>query len=115
MPRGFTQYNKKGQAKVLRLKHCLYGFKQSPRELWKYLMEKLESCNLKQSDFDPCLLIESKVILVVYVDDILMRSSDKKHIYDFGRKLCEQGVDLEGEDDAAGFLGVKLTKFGISG
>ena len=51
----------------------------------------------------------------MYVDDILMWSTHEKHIYELGTKLREQGVDLEEEDDAAGFLGVKLTKFGESG
>ena len=104
MPRGFTKFDKKGRAKVLRLKRCLYGLKQSPREFWKYLVEKFTACDLKQSDFDPCLFIGSKVILVMYVDDILMWSIHEKHIYELGTKLCEQGVDLEEEDDAAGFL-----------
>ena len=109
MPRGFTKFYRKGQLKVLRLKRCLYGLKQSPREFWKYLVEKLEACDFKQSNFDPCLFISPKVILVMYVDDILMWSVDEKHIYKLGTKLWKQGVNLEEEDDVAGFLGVKLT------
>ena len=31
MPQGFTQYDKKGRAKVLKLKRCLYGLKNSTR------------------------------------------------------------------------------------
>ena len=78
-------------------------------------MEKLTACDLKQSDFDPCLFIGSKVILVMYVDDILMWSTHEKHIYELRTKLCKQGVDLEEGDNAASFLEVKLTKHEKSG
>ena len=37
------------------------------------------------------------------------------HIYELGTALRKLGVDLEEEDDAAGFLGVKLTKVGDVG
>ena len=110
MPRGFTQYDKKGNAKVLKLKRTLYGLKQSPRAFWKYMVEKLDTCGMKQSELDPCLFIGDNVIAVMYVDDILMWSTEEDHIYTLGDKLRNEGVELEEEDDAAGFLGVKLTK-----
>jgi len=40
---------------VLKLKKTLYGLRQSPCAFWKYLTEKLITCYLKQSKFDPCL------------------------------------------------------------
>ena len=110
MPQGFTQYDKRGRAKVLRLKRTLYGLKQSPRAFWKYMVEKLESCDMRQSELDPCLFIGDTCVAVMYVDDILLWSTDEKHIYSLGTQLRKCGVDLEEEDDAAGFLGVKLTK-----
>ncbi len=79
------------------------------------MVQKLEACNLKQSDFEPCLFIVPKMVLVMYVDDILMWSSEEKHIYKLGTKLHKQGVDLEEDDDVTGFLGLKLTKIGNSG
>jgi len=39
-----------------------------------------------------------------------MWSTDEKHIFELGNRLRAEGVELEEEDDAAGFLGVKLTK-----
>ena len=61
-----------------------------------------------QSSMDPCLFIGEKVMAIIYVDDILFWSVDVNGIHDKAMKLCEQGVDLEQEDDAAGFLGVTL-------
>jgi hypothetical protein len=55
MPCGFE---KKG--KVLKLRKTLYGLHQSPRAFWKYMVEKMEKCNMPQSSLDPCLFIEDK-------------------------------------------------------
>ena len=53
IPQGFTQYDKKGKSKVLRLNGCLYGLKNSPREFWKFMVDKLDFCGLKKSKLDP--------------------------------------------------------------
>ncbi len=65
---------------------------------------------MKQSDLDPCLFIGVKVICVVYVDDLLFWSTTNQNIIDLANLLREEGVELEEEGDAAGFLGVKLER-----
>ena len=50
------------------------------------------------------------MIAVCFVDDILFWSKDEKHIHNLAMKLRAEGVDLEQEDDAAGFLGVRLER-----
>ena len=45
---------------------------------------------------------------IIYVDDILFWSVYENNIHDLAMNLRLQGVDLEQEDDAAGFLGVTL-------
>ncbi len=47
---------------------------------------------------------------VAFVDNILFWSSDIAYINELGSKLCKQGLILEQEDDAAGFLGVRMTQ-----
>jgi hypothetical protein len=108
MPQGFKQYDKNGKPKVLKLNRTLYGLRQSPRAFWLYLTEKLERCGLKQSQLDPCLFIGSRVICIVYVDDLLFWSPKEEYIYEFGECLRAEEVELEEEGDAAGFLGVQL-------
>lgn len=110
MPRGFKQYDSRGRPKILKLRRFLYGLRQSPRAFWVYMTEKLEAAGLVQSQIDPCLFVGPKVIVVMYVDDILFWSTDEKHIYDLGMQLREAQVDLEEESDAAGFLGVDLVR-----
>ena len=105
MPRGFE---KKG--KVLKLKKTLYGLRQSPRAFWKYLVEKMGLCDMPQSNLDPCLFVGDKVICICYVDDLLFWAKDEQDIHNLAMKLREVGVDLEQEDDAAGFLGVRLER-----
>jgi len=59
---------------------------------------------------DPCLSIGDKVICISYVDYILFWATNEKFINELAGRLCDQGVLLEQEDDAAGFLGVNMTK-----
>jgi hypothetical protein len=102
--------SKNGKRQVLKLNKALYGLCQSPRAFWKYITEKLESCGLKQSKFDPCLFIGPDVMCIVYVDDLIFWSRDVTNIDRVTMELCKLGVALEQEDDAAGFLGVKFDR-----
>ena len=105
MPTGFRQ-----NGKVLKLKKSLYGLRQSPRMFWQYLTDAMKSCGMEVSKMDPCLFVGKHVMCICYVDDILFWSKDEKHINDLAIKLRKEGLLLEQEDDAAGFLGVRLTK-----
>ncbi len=107
---GFNTKSKNGKRQVLKLNKTLYGLRQSPRAFWKYITEKLESCGLKQSKFDPCLFIIPDVICIVYVDDLIFWSCDVAKIDRVAMELCKLRVALEQEDDAAGFLGVKMER-----
>jgi hypothetical protein len=108
MPLGFSQHSKDGTRKVLKLKKTLYGLCQSPQAFWKYITKKLKACGLEQSKFDPCLFVGTKVMCIVYVDNIIFWSKDTEDINSSAIQLHELGVDLEQEDDTAGFLGVTL-------
>ena len=71
MPLGFDVKSKNGKRQVMKLNKTLYGLRQSPRAFWKYITEKLETCSLKQSKFDPCLFIGPDVMCIVYVEDLI--------------------------------------------
>ena len=94
MPLGFAQYSKDGTKKCLKLKKTLYGLWQSPRAFWKYITKKLETCGLEQSKFDPCLFVGTKVICVVYVDDLIFWSKDTLAINESAMQLRDLRVDL---------------------
>lgn len=106
MPRGFAK-----EGTVLKLNKSWYGLKQSPQTFFKYLKGKLEQVGLQScEEVDPCLFVSSKVICLVYVDDTLFFSPKVEYIDEIVNKLREADVDLEYEDDVAGFLGVLLDR-----
>ncbi len=71
----------------------------------------MEKVGFKQEiDIDPCLFISEKVICLVYVDDTLLYARKESDIDEVLRKLRDdEKMQLEVEDDVAGFLGVKIT------
>ena len=103
MPRGFTK-----PGKCLKLRRSLYGLRQSPRLFWKYLTAAMESSGLKQSTLDPCLFMGPSVVAVCYVDDILFFSKEDAEIEKLMINLRKNGLLLEKETSAAGFLGVDI-------
>jgi Reverse transcriptase (RNA-dependent DNA polymerase) len=110
MPRGFSE-----PGKVLKLKKSLYGLKQAPRNFFQHLKNKLEKIGFTSSEADPCLFISDKVICIVYVDDTLLFSPRPEYIDDVLAQLREENLDLEEEDDVAGFLGVNVERDSKSG
>jgi hypothetical protein len=70
----------------------------------------LEHVDFVQSDFDQCLFISDQVICLVYVDDTLFLSSDQTGIAEVIAKLKVEGLELEIEDDVAGFLGFNIDR-----
>ena len=56
------------------------------------------------------MLIGERVLVVAFVDNIIFWATDEKYINDLGAQLCDQGRLLEEEGDAAGFLGVTMTR-----
>jgi hypothetical protein len=106
MRRGFYQ-----PGKVLKLKHSLYGLRQSPRNFFLYLKSKLEYIGFEANiDIDPCLFISDKVICLIYVDDTLFFSPKEEFINEVIDKLSKCDLDLEVEDSVAGFLGVHINR-----
>ena len=93
---------------VLKLKRSLYGQRDSPRNFFEHLKGNLIKCKFRQSESDPCLFFSDKVICVVYVDDCLFFSRQQVHIDRAIQDIKDTGMDLNVEDDVAGFLGVHL-------
>ena len=88
----------------------MYGLRKSPRAFWKYMVEKMELCGVPQSEFDLCLFVGEKVMRICYVDDLIFWERDEEDIHELAMKLRDVGVDLEQKEDAAGFLGIWLSK-----
>jgi transposase InsO family protein len=67
LPEGFRQ-----DGKVAKLKKCIYGLKQSPREWYSRLTSSLNRLGFFSAKFDPCVFIHKtqSFYIAVYVDDL---------------------------------------------
>lgn len=80
-PEGSMARDDKGQPLVCKLKHALYGLKQSGRVWFRKLVEHLKGFGLEQSKHDPCLFFhgqhgkEDFIAMTIYVDDMLIAAA----------------------------------------
>ena len=105
MPRGYREHGK-----VYKLNRGLYGLKQAARNFFLYLQDKLEEQGFKQSNLDACLFLHERMLVLVYIDDCIFFSSSKEDITDMLKKLRDSGLEMEPEQDIAGFLGVLIKR-----
>jgi hypothetical protein len=114
LPNGWRTLNRMGlpdmfkEDHVLKLKRSLYGQKDAPRIFFEFLKENLLKCGYRQSDHDPCLFISDTVICLCYVDDCLFFGKEQSEIDKSIQAIRDTGMDLNYEDDVAGFLGVHI-------
>ena len=85
-PEGFEKFSSDGQKLVCELKKSLYGLKQSGRN-WNILLHNfLFSMNFDQSLVDPCVYVRIegnlRVIIIIWVDDILIAASNEDLLSD---------------------------------
>jgi hypothetical protein len=80
-PKGFR--SKLDPGNVLRLKKALYGLKQASRAWNKTFTSFLTNLKLEQLQTDNCILINSSLIIAIYVDDTLIKGSDENKIKEF--------------------------------
>ncbi|CAI7878004.1 unnamed protein product [Closterium sp. NIES-53] len=82
-----------GSGRVCRLNKAIYGLKQAPRCWYARLVEVLEALGFKVSGCDESLFMtegeEEKVLLLVYVDDIVPFSPSLEGIKEVQGKLKE--------------------------
>ena len=99
--------------KVWKLRRALYGLKQAPRAWNTRLHLFLEGQGFTRSLFDTAIYLrgegKSRVILSVYVDDLLIVSSDLGAIERVKRKLKSE-FDMVDFGEASSILGIQITR-----
>ena len=95
-----------GSAFILR--KALYGLKQAPRLWYEDIDGYLQSIGFRQSMEDPNLYLQQEVLLVLYVDDLLIRHNGAegrghriKQLLQKKYKMCDLGA-------AKWFLGIEI-------
>ena len=97
---------------VLRLKKNLYGLKNASLNWHQKLKTALEGRDFVESLSDPCVFISKKVIILVYVDDVIIISKDSGSIDEFIKSLEDgsENFDFTREGTFESYLGVKITQ-----
>ena len=107
-PEGFVEKQK--EHLVCKLKHSLYGLKQSPR-CWNSVLDvQLKRMGFEQSSSDPCIYTLSggaTFIIGVYVDDIILAGKDRQQMEEIKGMLAKT-FDIKDLGELKYFLGVKI-------
>ncbi|KRY44405.1 Retrovirus-related Pol polyprotein from transposon TNT 1-94 [Trichinella britovi] len=79
--------------KVCRIRKSLYGLKQSGRQWYKKLDEKLSQYGLKTTSGDPCIYFERRgrelAIAAIYVDDVIIASNNTARLNELKKALAK--------------------------
>jgi len=94
---------------VLKLERSLYGLKQAARLWFKTLEKSLHDRGFKTSAQDLCMFMKKKLIVLVYVNDVLFFGMTEKIIGDMIEDL-QKDFDLNVEDSMFAFLGIEMFK-----
>lgn len=99
--------------KVCKLLRPIYGLKQSGREWHRKLRRKLDEIGLQSSESEPCVfhgkLDKVKVIIIVYVDDLLIFSKSLSTIAKIKSELS-QSFKMKDLGSANEILGLKIER-----
>ena len=83
-PEGFVVEGKEHMG--CRLKKSIYGLKQASRQWYLKFDGIIRNFGFKENEVDNCIYIKVKggkfIILILYVDDILLASSDKNMLHE---------------------------------
>ncbi|KAL6348428.1 hypothetical protein AAG906_005736 [Vitis piasezkii] len=113
---------------VCKLKRSIYGLKEASRQWYRKFDKVITSFSFKENTVDQCIYLKfigSKfIILVLYVDDILLASSDVELLHETKRFLSSKFdmKDLGNASFVLGILGLSqksyinkvLSRFGMS-
>ncbi|PKU84061.1 Retrovirus-related Pol polyprotein from transposon TNT 1-94 [Dendrobium catenatum] len=108
-PRGFVDQNYPNY--VCRLQKAIYGLRQAPRQWYTTFTQFLLTIGFKYSQADPSLLTytqnQTRIFLLVYVDDILVTGNNNAAISTVLTKLQSQ-FNMKNLGPAHHFLGIKI-------
>jgi hypothetical protein len=105
LPQGFEE-----TGKVFKVEKSLYRDKRAPKLWFKHLRDNMTCPQLAftPSEADPCLFVKDGIAFITYVDNGIFVAKSEGLIDDTIALLRQRGLDLDEEDDYAGYLGIDL-------
>ena len=107
-PEGFLVKDKEDH--VYKLKKALYGLKQAPRAWYTKMNDVLGNMNMKKNDVDDNVYTlergGQKLILLLYVDDLLLASRDIKLVKEV-KEALKKTFDMKDLGEAKIILGLQ--------
>jgi len=114
-PELFLQDN---HEKVCKLHKPLYGLKQSAREWYKRMDEFVTQQGGRRNEADPCVYVfgekERRVILIIYVDDVVLASKDLEELNIVKQKLKSE-LEIQDLGQITDILGIHIEREGATG
>jgi hypothetical protein len=99
----------KGTDHVYKVSKSLYGDVWTSKLLYTHLHSILiDQLNFTISKVYSCLFFCGSIVFIFYVDDGIIVANDHQMIDSFISELRTSGLDLNIEDDYAGYLGVEI-------
>uniref|UniRef100_A0A834VHF2 Retrovirus-related Pol polyprotein from transposon TNT 1-94 n=1 Tax=Sarcoptes scabiei TaxID=52283 RepID=A0A834VHF2_SARSC len=102
------------KGKCWKLKKSLYGLKQSPKIWNQTLSQQLLKFGLMRSSYEPCLYWSDKLMVIVYVDDILIAFEHESELAKLLQFLSnhENQFIVKNLGPVSHFLGINITRQG---
>jgi hypothetical protein len=108
-PNGFIMEGKECMGCLL--KKSIYGLKQASRQWYLKFDSKIKKFGFKENVEDNCVYAKFKngkyILLILYVDDILLTSSDVNLLLEM-EKLLSSNFDMKDLGEASFVLGIEI-------
>ena len=95
---------------VLRLKRNLYGLKDAGRTWHEHLTDGLTAMGFAATESDPCIFTRGSDILILYVDDCVIVSRNKRDADNIFNDLAKRGFKLTDEGSLEEYLGISIKR-----
>ena len=94
-----------------RLKKSIYGLKQDSRQWYLKFDQTIRNFGFKENIEDNCIYTKFKngkfIFLILYVDDILLASSDVNLLLET-KKFLSSNFDMKNLDEASFVIGIEI-------
>jgi len=95
--------------KYCRLRKCIYGLKQAARAWHKLFSGHLESIGFEKIPDDPCIMINDKATILIYVDDLLIFGKQLKDV-ESAKQAISQRFNVKDKGEVKDCLGLSITR-----